>query len=87
MTLPGACRSIRPRTCHGAGQRETVSVHAAWLERSADPELLIAADPGSLTLCVPKTLSTLCDQAVFVDEAAGVSLSPDTVPLEIDRFR
>ncbi len=38
-------------------------------------------------LCVPKTLSTLCDQAVFVDEAAGVSPSPDTVPLEIDWFR
>jgi hypothetical protein len=37
-------------------------------------------------LCVPKTLSTLCDQAVFVDEAAGVSLSPDAVPVEIDRF-
>jgi hypothetical protein len=34
-----------------------------------------------------ETLSTLCDQAVFVDEAASVSLSPDTVPLEIDRFR
>jgi hypothetical protein len=38
-------------------------------------------------LCVPKTLSTSCDQAVFVDEAAGVSLSADTVPLEIDRLR
>lgn len=49
------------------------------------------ASPCGLTmpviLCVPKTLSTLCNQAVFVDEAAGVSVSPDTVPLEIDRFR
>ena len=34
-----------------------------------------------------ETLSTSCDQAVFVDEAAGVSLPSDTVPLEIDRFR
>jgi DEAD/DEAH box helicase domain-containing protein len=43
--------------------------------------------PGGRSLCVPKTLSTLCDQAVFVDEATGVRLSPDTIPLEIDRFR
>jgi hypothetical protein len=38
-------------------------------------------------VCVPKTLSTLCDQAVFVDEAAGVSPSADSVPVEIDWFR
>lgn len=37
-------------------------------------------------LCVPKTSSTLCDQAVFVDEASGVGLPSDAVPVEIDRF-
>jgi len=43
--------------------------------------------PGHLSdLCVPKTSSMSCDQAVFVDEAAGVSLSLDPIPLEIDRF-
>jgi len=35
---------------------------------------------------VPKTSSTSCDQAVFVDQATGVSLPSDAVPVEIDRF-
>ena len=35
-------------------------------------------------LCVPKTSSTLCDQAVFVDEASGVGLPSDAEPVEID---
>jgi hypothetical protein len=42
--------------------------------------------PGQHALCVPKTSSTSCDQAVFVDQATGVSLPSDTVPVEIDRF-
>jgi len=37
-------------------------------------------------LCVPKTSSMSCDQAVFVDQATGVSLPSDAVPVEIDRF-
>jgi hypothetical protein len=37
-------------------------------------------------LCVPKTSSTSCDQAVFVDHATGVSASSDAVLIEIDRF-
>ena len=37
-------------------------------------------------LYVPKTSSTSCDQAVFVDQATGVSLPSDVVPVEIDRF-
>ena len=41
--------------------------------------------PG-LKLCVPKTSSTSCDQAVLVDQASGAGLPSDAVPVEIDRF-
>jgi hypothetical protein len=37
-------------------------------------------------LCVPKTTSTSCDQAIFVDQASDVSLFPDAVVVEIDRL-
>ena len=37
-------------------------------------------------LCVPKTSSTSCDQAALVDQASGVGLPSDEVPVEIDRF-
>jgi len=37
-------------------------------------------------LCVPKTLSTSCDQAVFVDQATDVSLSSDAVLIKVNRF-
>jgi hypothetical protein len=37
-------------------------------------------------LCVPKTSSTSCDQAVFVDQATDASLSSDAVLVEIDRL-
>ena len=37
-------------------------------------------------LCVPKTSSRSCDQAVFADQATGVSLPSDAVPVVIDRF-
>ncbi len=37
-------------------------------------------------LSVPKTSSTSCDQAVFVDQTTDASLSSDPVLLEIDRF-
>jgi hypothetical protein len=37
-------------------------------------------------LCVPKTSSKSCDQAIFVDQATGASLSSDAVLVEIDRF-
>ncbi len=42
--------------------------------------------PGSVKLCVPRTSSTSCDQAVFVDHATDASVSSDTVLLKIDRF-
>jgi len=37
-------------------------------------------------LWVPKTSSTSCDQAVFVDRADDAGLSPDAVLVKIDRF-
>ena len=35
---------------------------------------------------MPRTSSTPCDQAVFVDHAADARVSSDTVLLKIDRF-
>ena len=40
----------------------------------------------ALALCVPKTSSTSCDQAIFVDHAADMRLFPDAVLVEIDRL-
>jgi hypothetical protein len=37
-------------------------------------------------LCVPKTSSTLCDQAIFVDQATNARLSSDAVLTGIDRL-
>ncbi len=37
-------------------------------------------------LCVPKTSSTSCDQAIFVNQATDMSLFSDAVLVEIDRF-
>src|ERR1039457_5119291 len=42
--------------------------------------------PHALCLCVPKTLSTSCDQAIFVDQATDASLPSDAVVLKVDRF-
>jgi hypothetical protein len=41
---------------------------------------------GIRTLCVPKTSSTSCDQAIFADQATGASVFSDAVLLKIDRF-
>ena len=57
---------------------------APW--RTARSALGQAHYPGFYWLCVPKTSSTSCDQAVFVDHATGVSASSDAVLIEIDRF-
>jgi hypothetical protein len=43
--------------------------------------------PVELLLWVPRTSSTSCDQAVFVDHATDASLSSDMVLLKVDRFR
>ena len=37
-------------------------------------------------LCVPKTWSTSCDQAIFIDQATDASVTSDAVLLKIDRF-
>ena len=37
-------------------------------------------------LCVPITSSTSCHQAIFADQATGLSLSSDAVQVEIDRL-
>ena len=39
-----------------------------------------------LDLCVPKTSSKSCDQAIFVDQASDASVFSDAVLVEIDRF-
>jgi hypothetical protein len=39
-----------------------------------------------LDLCVPKTSSESCDQAIFVDQGTGVSQFSDAVLVEIDRL-
>jgi hypothetical protein len=48
-------------------------------ERTAGPEALLA-------LWVPRTSSTSCDEAVFVDHATDASVSSDAVLLKVDRF-
>ena len=45
-----------------------------------------ASKDAEIMVCVPRTLSTSCDQAVFVDRATDASVSPDVVSLKIDRF-
>jgi hypothetical protein len=37
-------------------------------------------------VCVPKTSSTSCDQAAFVDQASDTRLPSDAVLVEIDRL-
>jgi hypothetical protein len=64
----------------------------AWAQAKASYQYDRAGQPyrsfhGLLQhLCVPKTSSTSCDQAVLVDQASGAGLPSDAVPVEIDRF-
>jgi hypothetical protein len=37
-------------------------------------------------LCVPKTSSTSCDQAIFIDQSTDISLFSDAVLIEVDRL-
>jgi hypothetical protein len=50
-------------------------------EPGSDPYFVMAYD-----LCVPKTSSESCDQAIFIDQGTGVSLFSDAVLAEIDRL-
>ena len=61
-----------------------------WPALDGVTDRLVLACPQGLDqpvyLCVPKTSSTSCGQAVFVDQAADASLSSDAVLSEIDRL-
>lgn len=46
----------------------------------------LAAETREAVLCVPKSSSTSCDQAVFVDQATDASLRSDAVVLKVGRF-
>ena len=46
----------------------------------------LAAETREAVLCVPKSSSTSCDQAVFVDQATDASLPSDAVVLKVGRF-
>ncbi|HEY5362457.1 MAG TPA: hypothetical protein VIJ82_33045 [Streptosporangiaceae bacterium] len=37
-----------------------------------------------MTLCVPKTLSVLCDQVIFADQPTDASLFSDAVLVEVN---
>ena len=52
----------------------------------AEMEVLPRDPREPADLCVPKTSSTSCDQAIFVDQATNTSLFSDAVVIEIDRF-
>jgi hypothetical protein len=41
---------------------------------------------GRRERCVPRTLSTSCDQVIFVDQATDASLPSDAVVLKGDWF-
>jgi len=43
------------------------------------PATKVQNEAATRALCVPKPSSTSCDQAVFVDQAAAMSLFSDTV--------
>jgi hypothetical protein len=82
--LPAARRPV-PRTslatasgCHG----HSADAHAFW---QASQECVINRFRRA-HLWVPKTSSTSCDQAIFVDQVADASLSSGAVPLRIDRL-
>jgi catechol 2,3-dioxygenase-like lactoylglutathione lyase family enzyme len=59
-------------------------VEGGWVDRVVGLEGVRAEIAMVETLCVPKTSSTSCDQAIFVDQAT-VSPSPDAVLAGIDR--
>jgi hypothetical protein len=66
------CRALR---CLAAGQRPQQAPQRDRLDGGVGKRV-----------CVPRTLSTSGDQAVFVDHAPDASVSPDVVSLKVDRF-
>ena len=78
----GADAQLRATAAHWVGQVGSLLEYAdldayfRWRDTSWQ----------AAVLCVPRTLSTSCDQAVFVDQATDSRVSPDVVSLKIDRF-
>src|SRR5690242_4126813 len=84
--LPGAVASVpgrAPRRDDQEGSRAAARVRA----QAADPA---ARGPRPserrIEVWVPRTSSTSCNQAVFVDHAADARVSSDTALLKIDWF-
>ena len=74
-----------PRVPGRAAVGQVLAVAGAGVRGDGDRRL--GADPGRFgRLWVPRTSSTSCDQAVFVDHATDASVPSDTVLLKIDRF-
>src|ERR1019366_328020 len=71
--------ALTPRTHQGLTRRCTRS--PTWA-----PGPLSSWTSAEACLCVPKTSSTSCDQAIFADQATDASVSSDAVLTEIDRF-
>ena len=78
--LPGPVTDQEPEVCGAITQ-----IHQQVADLLHGPGTVrVRGDPGEL--CVPKTSSTSCDQAIFVDQATDASLSSDAVVLKVDRF-
>jgi hypothetical protein len=69
---------------------DRVTHHAEQRQNRADHHYDDADRPDNSDvreeLCVPITSSTSCHQAIFVDQAADLSLSSDAVLAEVDRL-
>ncbi len=82
---PACCRY----TLRVMGIKRVVMLPRRWLDAAGIALVTALAVVGGYVeanLCVPRILSTSCDQAVFVDHATDASVSPDVVSLKIDRF-
>ena len=86
MPLAGVFRQARAVRC--AGEDAAVDRHGC---ACYPPGVVAGVEQDRLgdvlgMLCVPKTSSKSCDQAIFADQATDASLSSDPVLTEIDRL-
>jgi hypothetical protein len=74
----------------GGGRALQITPAAALSVQQAVPQfhqlIAIYSPNNGYYLCVPKTSSTSCDQAIFVDQPTDTSLPSDPVLTEIDRL-
>jgi site-specific recombinase XerC len=84
VAVLGACRSARDRLIVLLMARAGLRRGELLGLRRSDVHLL--ADSPAVTLYVPKTSSTSCDQAIFVDQATDASVFSDAVLVEVGRF-